>query len=419
MLARFILIGIAIACVVAGWFFIKWNFANTIASRLDTERPESKLVADWLVQVSPNDPQTHYGTAIVYEKTFDTEDLARSVREYEMAAALWPSNYMMWLGLGKSRSLNGDVEGSQNALARALDLAPNYAAVQWVYGNSLLRSGKTDEGFALIAKAAASFTEYSKPAVIIAMQVFDGDLGQVRQNLGDTDVTNSALAVILIGQGRYDEAIEAWSKLSGETDITTRKQLGQSLVTQLSAGKKFQLAARLTADLAETELEKPTIGQISDGGFENGVKLRNAGIFEWQIPAGAEPQIGIGEGQSHSGKYNLWMIFNTFETAEFRSVSQTVPVIPGAAYQFEMFYRSDLKTAASLKWEIVDAFSIVTIAGTPPMVPAAEWKPLGVQFTVPATSDGIIIRLARDGCIGPACPVNGKLSLDDFSLRRL
>ncbi len=418
-LARFVLVAIGILSIAMGWYFIKWNFANTIASRLDTTRPESKLVADWLTQVSPSDPQTHYGAAVVYEKTFDTIDIARSVHEYEMAAALWPNNYMIWLALGKSRSLNGDVDGAEKAFARALELAPNYASVQWIYGNSLLRQGKTEEAFVLIAKAAASYSEYAKPAATIALQIFDGDLDLVRKNLGDTEITNSSLAVILPGQGRFDEAFEAWSKLSGGGDIAARKQLGESFVTQLVAAKKFQLAARVTAELSEGDSDKPVIGQINDGGFENGVKLRNAGIFEWQIAEGAQPQIGIGEGQSHSGKYNLWMIFNTFETAAFRSVSQTVPVQPGAAYQFEVFYRSDLKTNSSLKWEIVDAFSNVAIASTPPMAPAAEWTPLGVQFTAPATSDGIVIRLTREGCIGPACPINGKLSLDDFSLRRL
>jgi hypothetical protein len=84
-----------------------------------------------------------------------------------------------------------------------------------------------------------------------------------------------------------------------------------------------------------------------------------------------------------------------------------------------VFYRSDLKTPASLKWEVADAGSTQAIAGTPYIVPTTDWTSLKARFTVPARTDGIIIRLAREGCAGPSCPMNGKLSFDDISLRRL
>ena len=153
-LARLCLIAASALCVTAAWFFIKWNFANVVASNIDPKRPESILVADWLTQIAPADPQTHFTAASLFEKTFDPDDLTRSLSEYEMAAALSPHNYLMWLNLGKARSLNGDTEGAEAAHARALELAPNYSSVQWVYGNMMLRQGKRDEGFALLAKAA-------------------------------------------------------------------------------------------------------------------------------------------------------------------------------------------------------------------------------------------------------------------------
>src|SRR5262249_10486400 len=152
--------------------------------------------------------------ARIYQKTFDTGDLERSLNEYEMAAALSPYNYLVWADLGKARSLNGDPDGAEAAYAHALQLAPNYAAVQWVYGNSLIRKGKTDEGFSLVAKAALSNPEYSQPAVTTALQISDNDVGGVRQSLGDTDVTNSALASVLSSGMHFEESFAAWSKLS-------------------------------------------------------------------------------------------------------------------------------------------------------------------------------------------------------------
>src|SRR5687768_4449387 len=120
---RFILIADAVLCLIALFFFIKWHFANAIADQLDSARPESRLVADWLSRTAPGDPQIHFLAVALFEKTFDPADLRRSVYEYEKAAALSPYNYVMWLNLGKARNLSGDTAGAESAFRRAFELA--------------------------------------------------------------------------------------------------------------------------------------------------------------------------------------------------------------------------------------------------------------------------------------------------------
>ena len=298
-------------------------------------------------------------------------------------------------------------------------MAPNYAAVQWTYGNFLIRAGNVADGFALIQKAAASNPSYSRPAVTTALQIFDGDVADVRKALGDTDGINSSLAAMLAAQKRFDDASEVWSRLSSDGKQQTFKQFGTSLINQMTAAGKFQPAVRIAADLQANEADRPVVGQVLNGGFENGVKLRSSPLFDWQIAEGTHPQIGLAEGQSHGGRYSLFMLFDTFQSAAFRGVSQTVAVVPGAEYELELFYKSDLKTPASLKWEIADAAATQTIGATPNIAPAGDWTSLRTTFTVPQGIEGIIIRLAREGCAGPSCPMSGKLSFDDFSLRRL
>jgi tetratricopeptide (TPR) repeat protein len=417
-LAGVCLTAAAVLCVTTAWFFVKWNFVNAVASHIDERRPESILVADWLTQLAPADPQTHFTAAYLFEKTFEPDDLTRALSEYEIAAALSPHNYLMWLNLGKARSQNGDVEGAEKAYERALQLAPNYSSVQWVYGNLLLRSGKPDEGFALIAKAAVSNRDYSRTAMATALQLFEGDVGQVRRALGDSDTTNATLATTLAAQKRYDEAFDAWSRLAAGDKAAKFGELGDTLIAQLAEAKKFQLAARVTADLRVNESEKPVLGQILNGGFESTVKLTKAGPFEWTIAEGSEPQIGLTELQKRSGNSSLWMIFNSFKAIGFRPVSQTVAVVPGAEYEFEVFYKSDIKSSATLKWEIADAGTGQPIASTAAMTPSADWVSLKAGFKVPTASDGVIIRLVREGCIGSSCPMSGKISFDDISIRR-
>jgi Tfp pilus assembly protein PilF len=417
-MGRAVLITAALLCVITGWFFVKWNFANAVSSRLDTKHAEFKPVADWLTTMAPSDPQTHLTAARIYQRTFDTDDLTRSVNEYEMAASLSPYNYLAWADLGKARGLNGDPDDAQAAYARALQLAPNYAAVQWVYGNSLVRQGRTDEGFALIEKAAVSNPEYSQPAVTTALQVFDHDIAAVLRSLADTNATNAALAAALASEMHFDESFAAWSRLPDIEKIIKYKALGDKLIERFSAARKFQLAAGVAAGI-RVESERPVIGQVSNGGFESGVKMRNAGLFEWQIADGVQPQIGLSETQPHGGKYSLLITFNSFEAAAFRDVSQTVAVVPGAEYELSAFYRSDVKTLASLKLEILNALTSTPITSTPPATPSSDWLPLQVKFAVPADTDGVVIRLIREGCAGPSCPTNGSLALDDISLRRL
>jgi hypothetical protein len=149
------------------------------------------------------------------------------------------------------------------------------------------------------------------------------------------------------------------------------------------------------------------------------MKLRNAPRFEWQIGEGDHPQIGLAEGQSHGGSHSLFLIFNTFKSAAWRDLSQMIAVEPGAEYELEIFFKSDLKTPASIRWEVADATTTQVITGTPFIPPAPDWTSLKARFTVPPDVDGIIIRLAREGCAGPACQMNGKLSFDDISLKRL
>jgi tetratricopeptide (TPR) repeat protein len=412
-----VIIAAAILCVATSWFFVKWNFANSVASRLDTKRGDYKPVAEWLTEMAPADPQTHLATAQIYQRTFDTDDLARSLKEFETVVVLSPYDYRAWADLGKARSFNGDTDGALAAYGRALDLAPNYAAVQWVYGNALIREGNRDEGFSSIAKAAAAYPDYANPAVQTALQIFDYDSGQVFHALGNNDTTSAALASSFAGQMRFDEAFQAWSRLPDADKPSKFKELGKTLLDKFAQAKRFQLAANVASSM-RNETEKPVIGQILNGGFENAVKLHDAGLFEWQIAEAAQPQIGLSDTQPHSGTHSLLIAFNSFETDAFRSVSQTVAVTPGTEYEFEAFYRSDVKTQASLKLEILNALTLAPFASLL-LAPAADWTPLHAKFSVPADCDGVIIRLVREGCAGVSCPTKGNLSLDDLSLKRL
>lgn len=408
----------ALACVVLALLFARWSFANAVASRIDRARPESKLVIDSLIAWGPSDPQTHYAAAAIFEKTFDPADLERSLKEYETAAALAPHHYQAWVNLGRSRSLLGDATGAEQAFVRALELAPNYSSVQWTYGNYLIRQGRNEEGFRLAAKAAAVNPEFARNAVGLALQIFDGDIGQVVQVLGDVEPVTVALITVLAAQDRLDDAASVWSRLSSEARTARQRKLGEDLIGKLTAGKKFRLAAAVSADLTESVTMKPQSGHLVNGGFEEAIKARGASIFDWQLGDGTEPQAGLSNSQKRTGEHGLVMVFNTADASSMRSFSQTVPVEPGAVYQLEGFYRNELKTTVAFKLEAADAATGAILASSPPMQLAGDWTTVRFSFAVPVTCDGVVIRLSHEGCTGSACRIAGRLALDDLSLRR-
>lgn len=412
-------VGVGAACLFAGWMFVKWHFATAISTHLDSRLAESRVIAEWLAEISPNDPEAHYAFAVTLEKSFEPGDAERALSEYERAAELSPNNYLMWLALARASSRSGNVEDAQRAFSRAFELAPNYTNVHWAYGNFLVRQNRVDEGFALIAKAGASNQAYSGPAAVLAMQIFDNDIDRVRTMLGGSEEADVALAPVLASLKRYDDSFNAWDRLPNDLKVTRYRELSELLTGYMVGGGQFRYAARITAVLAQSEDSKPVIGAVSNGGFENEVKLKKAGPFEWQIGEGTEPQIGISQANKHTGNYGLWIVFNTFATADFRQVSQTVALEPGARYRLNAHYISALKTVSKLRFEVIGVTTGATLAVTNELSPTNVWSPLAAEFTIPAETDGVKIQLRREGCNGPACPVTGTLGLDDISITRL
>ena len=107
---------VAVFSVIGAIFVAKWGFAYSAAARADTA-DVAALAADF----GPDDPQTHYALAVLSEKTFTADDIERSIREFETAAALSPSNYILWLDLGRARERNGDQAGAERALPQLLN----------------------------------------------------------------------------------------------------------------------------------------------------------------------------------------------------------------------------------------------------------------------------------------------------------
>ncbi len=408
--SRVVVYACLVVSLVIAIFMAKWCFANAVS----IQNPD-KQAADLAVSLGPGDPQTHYAAAVMYERSFDPNDLDRSLAEYETVAALSPDNYLSWLELARARDRRGDQAGAEAAYLRTLALAPNYADIKWAYGNSLVRAGRVDEGFALIRVASAAKPELAPIAVETALALSGNDLQKVRDMLGNTGGVNLAIAKNALSKKDLVAAAAAWSLIPDDEQNTIDREDGRNLYSQLASAKKFRLAAQVVNDIVDTGTGGPQTGSISDGGFEMLVRP-DPTIFDWLIATGAGQQIGLSDERTTAGKYSLYMIFDTMQAIEFRQVSQTVAVEPGVSYSLTGSCRSELK--GGLAWEIVDAADSKPLGRTQAMETAADWKTFRANFTVPTTTDGVIVRLVRDGCSAAICAISGKVWFDDLKLAK-
>lgn len=408
---RTILIVAGVLCLIIGFFAVKWCLGSAL-----TSRAEEKQMIEIAVRLAPGDPVAHFALARLNEQTFLPEDFERAVKEYEKAAALSPNDYRLWLQLGKARDRDGDFAGAENALRKSLELAPNYSEVQWMLGNLLLRQGKSAEAFELIRQAADGNQRFLDPAVAIAWQIFDGDLGRLRQNIGDSSKINAALASYLLKQEQFDEAFGAWNALPVEERKNVFRERGEELYNRMITAGKYHHALKIWADIAQADNKSYKIGQITDGGFEVNEKQEKKSVFDWQIAEGAQPLIGVDPETVRGGALSRRIIFNSPNGADFRQISQAVAVEPGKKYEFSIVYRSDLKTDATLKWDIVSASDGKLLTATEPLAAKADWTNLKTEFTAPETSEAVVIRLARDACASAVCPISGSVWFDDFVL---
>jgi hypothetical protein len=410
--ARVVVPILAVLCVLSAYFSAKWFFAQTIASR-----SIYKEIAEFSVNLAPSDPATHFASAVLHEKTFLPGDLPKSLAEYEQSVALSPYDFRLWLELGKARERSGDADGAEKALRKALALAPNYSQAQWTLGNFLLRQGKEPEAFAEIRRAAEGDKIFANPAIASAWQLFEGDAARIRSYVGESVNLKAAFALLLAREKRFEEALSVWTSLPETARQTDFQTSGREIYQKMVEAKKYRSALRVFADIKEADERGFAVGRLTNGGFETNIDPNNPGVFEWQIGEGVEPQILIDKTQRRGGEISLVVVSNNRDGKAFRNISQTVAVEANKSYVFETFYKSDLKTNATFRWEIVDAADTSKIlASTEAVAPVADWTSLKTEFVAPADSEAVVIRLARVPCPATLCPISGKLWLDDFSL---
>ncbi|MEZ5308607.1 MAG: carbohydrate binding domain-containing protein [Pyrinomonadaceae bacterium] len=412
-------VGSKIGVVVAGLVVVSFLlysassfFGDSIAAVADTAE-----LAGVAIGLSPGNAKSHAKLAGILNDSFKDADKKIALQNAEQAVRLSPSDYNLWMSLANLRESNGDMEGAEKAARAANSLAPAYADAQWALGNILLRREKNDEAFKFLKTAVAADKKYAGPAARIAWDIFEGDRGKVSKAIGDSNDVKMALSVYLASMKKFDEAMDTWRSVPAESRAAD-KERNQKIYAALIASKKYLGALEVGRLITVSGESLPEASKINNPSFESEISGKPNEVFDWAIDAGSSPSIGISLEEKHSGTTSLALAFGSNPGKAFRSVRQVIAVEPGTAHKLRFFAKANLKTSATLAWQIADAVSNEVLATTESIEVQGDWKEYGAEFRVPADSEGVVIRMVRAPCTEGACPITGTAWFDSFELTK-
>ncbi|MGH9948599.1 MAG: tetratricopeptide repeat protein, partial [Pyrinomonadaceae bacterium] len=199
-----------------GWFGVRTQIGNMLGELTSPSREDAGDVADVAIRFAPNDPQPRWLAAMVYKKSFESEDVERSVASLEAAVRRTPNDYRMWTELARGYEQSERYSEAEAALRRSIKLAPNYAIPHWQLGNFLLRQDRIDEAKAELKLTTQTSSAFRDQVYSLAWDFFGKDTSQVEELAADTADARANLALFYTQRDRGGDALRIWNTLSPE-----------------------------------------------------------------------------------------------------------------------------------------------------------------------------------------------------------
>ncbi len=374
--------------------------------------------ADTAVALNANDPEAHHARALVL---IDRAEISEAVKELERAVRLRPRDYYLWLELGRTRDESDDVQGTIQALTRAVELAPFYAQPRWQLGNVLFRQGRRDEAFLELRRAAMSDPSLVPNLIDLAWGANSGNAQAVELAVKPQNTAAKlALARFFVKHGKTAEAIELFHS-AGDLAVEDRRTLLKELMNKRAFVEAYDLW--LDSGGATDEKTRNGISEITDGGFENVINLNEIG-FGWRLKTETE-EIKFFQDtvEPRASAQSLRIEFKGNSEPETPFLSQIVLVNPKSHYRLRFAARvKDIVTGGLPLLVVSDASSTDAreLARSVQLPQGTSgWQDFNIEFTTGDSTRAVWLSLLRRPCIATPCPIFGFIWLDDFTLQKL
>lgn len=420
-IVRIVLIVLLIAAATWSYFAVRWYIGNTLAEYFNPAQSNIQ-VAEMAVSLAPKDPLTHWRIAQVSQKLLPLDQQRRSIAEYETAVSLSPNDYRFWMSLGTAYEQAGDSTKAEQALRRAVALAPSYSFPRWYLGNLLLRSGRYEEAFKELRLAAEADAELQPQQFNMLWAIYSNDLESLKKAIGESSLTRARFALYLLGRQRYEDGLRFWASLSAEEKRANRDS-GNAIIANLIVAHRYHDAATVWNDISLNARYNAQLGTVFDGSFEEPINYTPEMIFGWQVKTATQLQIGIDPAKSNSGQRSLRLAFQVRANLENFNVSQLIPVEPNSEYDFEYFFSTEkLETGSAPMIQVLDTASggaLVSSAQAPSGT--HPWTHVSLPFKIGDKTEAVTLKIERVKCSSEEnviCPIFGSIWYDDFSLKR-
>jgi tetratricopeptide (TPR) repeat protein len=371
--------------------------------------------ADLAVATDPNNPDTHSARGQVLLNLNRFEEAAS---EYGQAASLRPRDFFVWLEYGRALDTAGDAKGALEVLKESVRLAPYYSDPRWQYGNVLFRSGRVEEGFREMRRAAQSDPTLLPVLTDLVWTVYRGDIGVVRRTLDpQTAGSKIQLARFFIKKGRVTEGVELFREAG-----TVAEEERRAILSDLIAAKRYREAYSVWSSKGTSGGLADGIGLITDPGFEGDIKLKEPG-FGWRGTTDTTAAaISLDQSEPKQGARSLHIEWSGNSNPGTQVITQTVLVEKDTSYRLSFAYRAKDVVSGGLPVLVISDASgkegkVLAKSSTLP-ARTEGWLMVEVDFKTDEDTDAIILSLQRENCSSSPCPIFGTTWLDDFSLQR-
>jgi tetratricopeptide (TPR) repeat protein len=419
-LLKIVLILLLLAAGLWSYYVIRWYLGNTLAE-YSNPADNSLNVPQIAESMAPQDPMTHWRIAQVSQKILPLDQQGPAIVEYEKAVSLSPYDYRFWMALGVAQEQAGDPAKAEQALKRAVALAPAYAYPHWYLGNLLLRNNRYDEAFAELRLASQADPELQPQQFNLIWAIYSNDPEGLKKSVGSSAAAQAQFALYLLGQKHYEEGLPLWNRLSPE-EKKENKDTAQSIVTTLNTNLRFHDAMQVWNEVTSEKFHVE-VGRIFDASFEEPLAYGAETVFGWQVKGASNVSIGIDPNKGHDGARSLRFVFQVRNNIEGISAGQLVPVAPNSEYDFEYYISTDKLESGSAPFiQIADANTGAVLA-TSQMAPGGtnDWNRVSFSFKTGDKTEAVNLRIMRTSCgtdETPVCPIFGSVWYDDFSFKR-
>jgi tetratricopeptide (TPR) repeat protein len=401
----------AIFTLLFGWYSIRNQLGNLLATITSETDPNLLEIAQIAKRLAPDDPAA-------FALAASATDTLGSVEELQKAVQLASADFRWRTDLGRAYEQNGDITKAEEQLLAAVRLAPNYSYARWHLGNFYLRQEQTEKALRELKVAAENSPAYREQVFSLVWDYSGKDPAILENVAADRPDMKARLAYFFAARGRAPEALRNWNRLT-DSEKQANGAIARAIAMGLFDQKHFAEALEFARQYgAETEA---VAGAVTNGGFEKALTDTEESKFGWTVLRGdSKIEVAPDSRVKKTGGRGLRVNFKGFAKLTFSNVLQTVVVEPGARYRLTVFVRTEnLRSAGMPMIEILSANDDKTLARSQPFATGTnDWQELTIELTVPAGTSGVTIRTIRDFC-GEDCPITGLMWYDDFVLTKL